>query len=81
MARKFTVKLTGSPDNMLAKVRAAVKEGGGSFDGDATSGTFAGSGVTGKYSVSGTDIVVTIQKKPFVIPGFLIESKVREFFA
>ena len=80
MTREFTVKLTGSPDKMLAKVRAAVKERGGTFDGDATSGTFGGSGVTGTYSVRGKDVVVTIQH-PFYMPGAMVENRIRDFFA
>jgi len=81
MSHKFTINLTCSATEALDKAKCAVESSGGQLTGDTVSGNFSGSGVIGVYQMSGSDVTITITKKPFIAPMSLIESKVREFFS
>lgn len=80
----FTITVEGDMTAAMEKIRGAVKGLGGSFDGDATSGTFSGQTpvglIYGEYRISGSEVKITITKKPAFLPGGMIESKIREFF-
>jgi hypothetical protein len=62
------------------KVKRAFKDKGGYFMGSDTAGSYGGKGFEGTYTVRGNRVYLTITKKPFFIPDFLIESRVRKFF-
>ncbi len=80
MSHNFTINLTGSVTEALDKARHTITGSGGELTGDTSSGTFVGSGVFGSYQITGSTVTITINKKPFIAPMSLIESKVREFF-
>jgi hypothetical protein len=61
-------------------VKRAFKDRGGYFMGNEREGNYAGGGFEGTYKVRGNKVCLTITKKPFFIPDFLIESRVRKFF-
>ena len=70
------------PNNLSAVLRQTgqkIRNSGGSFSGDETSGFFSGSGVEGRYSV-GNNIFITITKKPLIAPQSMIISKITEYF-
>lgn len=84
MNHRFSFDVPGDPAAALAKAQAAVKEGGGTFSGDATGGTFSGptpvGDVKGTYQVAGGHVTIEITEKPFLAPKALVESKIRGFF-
>lgn len=80
MAHSFNVTLSDEPASVLEKVRKLLTENGGQFNGDSSSGSFAGSGVKGEYHISGQIVTITITKKPLLAAMSLVESKVREYF-
>lgn len=80
MKHVFTLSLSSGPSNVIPKVKALILENGGTFTGDSSSGSFSGNGVVGTYEVNGTDVLITITKKPFLAPVKLVESKIRQYF-
>jgi hypothetical protein len=77
-ACNFSIPFSGSPADILNRAQAAIQEQGGQFRGDDTSGAFKlsvlGSDITGSYAISGQDLNVTIDSKPFMIPCSTIQS-------
>lgn len=80
MRHVFTLSLSSGPSEVIPKVKSLILERGGTFTGDSSSGSFSGSGVVGTYEVAGTDVTVTITKKPLLAPIKLVESKIRQYF-
>ena len=80
MARLFQVKLTDSPEALVAKARKVAAESNATFTGDVQTGKFSGSGVEGSYKITGDIVAVTISTKPFYAPWSVVEAQVREFF-
>lgn len=81
MSRSFRIKIQEDPDALVARAEKAARKAGAEFEGDAHSGSFAGSGVEGQYEVEEGSIVVTITRKPMIAPWSLVEDKVKGFFA
>ena len=81
MACTFSIPFSGSPADVLARAKNAVQSQGGAFRGDANSGAFQvsvlGSAIKGSYTVSGQDLNIVIDSKPFLIPCNTIESFLR----
>jgi hypothetical protein len=81
MACNFSIPFSGSPIDVLGKAKSAVQNQGGAFKGDETSGIFQisimGSAIKGSYIVSGSDLNITIDSKPFLIPCNTIEGFLR----
>lgn len=77
-ACNFTIPFSGSPVDVLQKAQAAIRDQGGLFLGDATSGIFEltvlGSSIKGSFNISGQDLNVAIDSKPFMIPCSTIQS-------
>ena len=77
-ACNFSIPFSGSPQDVLNKARSSVQSQGGNFDGDETGGAFDvsvfGSTIKGSYAVSGQNLDITIDSKPFLIPCSTIES-------
>jgi hypothetical protein len=77
-ACNFSIPFSGSPGDILHKAQAAIQDQGGHFRGDDTSGAFQltvlGSDIRGSYNISGQELIVTIDSKPFMIPCSTIQS-------
>ena len=80
MSHTFTITLSQDSATIVDKAKAMLIESGNKFTGDSSKGSFSGSGIAGTYHISGNVATITIDKKPFVIPMSLVESKVREYF-
>lgn len=78
MACSFTIPFSGSAENVLSKARSSVQGQGGSLQGDENQGTFqvsvVGSTIRGSYSVSGQEMFINIDSKPFLLPCSAIEN-------
>jgi hypothetical protein len=74
----FSIPFSGTPADVSRKAQAAIHGQGGIFRGDDTSGAFQltvlGSDISGSYAISGQEIHVTIDSKPFMIPCSTIQS-------
>jgi hypothetical protein len=82
MSTNFSIPLNGrDPSTLLEKAKAEAASHSFTFSGDDHSGNFAGKGVSGAYAVSQSDVVVSIDKKPFFLPMSVIESAVNELFS
>lgn len=81
MACNFSIPVSGPPIDTLKRAASAVRGQGGTFNGDSLSGSFEigvmGSTIRGSYVVSGDQIEITIDSKPFLIPCSTIESFLR----
>jgi hypothetical protein len=77
-ACNFSIPFSGSSMDVLNKAQAAIHGQGGHFRGDDTSGDFQlsvlGSDIRGSYIISGQELMVTIDSKPFMIPCSTIQS-------
>ncbi|HWI91885.1 MAG TPA: hypothetical protein VNT20_11465 [Flavisolibacter sp.] len=73
----FSIPFSGSAQDVFGKAKAAVEKQGGSFNGDASSGSFSinvfGT-ITGRYTVSGSQLNIVIEDKPMMIPCGAIEN-------
>ena len=76
-ACNFSIPFSGSPVDVLHKAQATIHDQGGHFKGDGTSGAFQltvlGSDIRGSYNISGQELMVTIDSKPFMIPCSTIQ--------
>jgi hypothetical protein len=77
-ACNFSIPFSGSPSSILNRAQAAIQDQGGEFRGNDMSGIFQisvlGSDIRGSYNISGQDLNVTIDSKPFMIPCSTIQS-------
>jgi len=77
-ACNFSIPFSGSPSEILNRAETAIHDQGGHFRGDDSSGDFQltilGSEIRGTYNISGQDLNVTIDSKPFLIPCSTIQS-------
>ena len=80
MAKTFSVTTTEDPSTLVARAKKAARENGADFRGDERSGSFSGSGIEGTYRIQGGTVEITITKKPWHIPWFVVESQVKGFF-
>ena len=78
MACRFTIPFTGRANDVLAKAKTAIQSQGGTLTGDESGGDFDvsvfGNTIKGTYSITGSDLDIVIQAKPFLIPCSSIES-------
>ena len=80
----FTIPISGAPDQVLNRAKAAIEKQGGTFSGDAGSGTFSLNvfgNISGSYTVSGSQLNVVIEEKPIMIPCAAIESALKNQMA
>jgi hypothetical protein len=82
----FIVKLHDVISSILEKVKAEITHGGGRFEGNVKCGCFQGKSflglIKGGYrSISDTEVEITIESKPFILPYRTIESKIKEHFS
>ena len=76
----FSIPFSGSAEDIFNKAQSAVQKQGGSFEGDATGGSFSISvfgTITGSYSVSGQQLNIVIEDKPMMIPCSAIEAALK----
>src|SRR5215207_2262971 len=78
--RTFSIKATKNPSTLVSEAKKVAKENNATFRGDATSGSFSGKGVEGRYKIEGGTVEVTITDKPSLASWSTVESKVKEFF-
>ena len=80
----FTIPISGAPDQVLNRAKAAIEKQGGTFSGDAGGGTFSLNvfgNISGSYTVSGNQLNVVIEEKPIMIPCAAIESALKNQMA
>jgi hypothetical protein len=81
MACQFSIPFSGTSVEVLNRAKSAVQNQGGAFKGDQQSGAFQvnvlGSAIKGSYRVSGQELNITIESKPFLIPCNTIENFLR----
>ena len=74
----FSISFSGDAQNVLDKARSSVQGQGGNFTGDTNSGefdvSFFGNKIAGSYTVSGQQLDIVINSKPFMVPCTAIES-------
>jgi hypothetical protein len=73
----FSISFSGTAEQVYNKAKAAVEKQGGSFSGDASSGSFSINvfgAISGSYSVSGNQLNIVIEDKPMMIPCGAIEN-------
>ena len=74
----FSIGFPGSASDVIAKVQQQIQQQGGNFNGDASAGSFdvkvLGSTIAGSYTVSGQQINIEINDKPFFIGCGQIEG-------
>jgi hypothetical protein len=81
MACNFSIPFSGMPKDVLGRAKSAVQNQGGAFRGDENSGLFQvsvlGSAIKGSYTITGQELNITIESKPFLIPCNTIENFLR----
>jgi hypothetical protein len=82
-ACNFSIPFSGAPSSILNRAQAAIQDQGGEFRGDDMSGAFRisvlGSDIRGSYNISGQELNVTIDSKPFLIPCGTIENYLTKY--
>lgn len=77
-ACNFNIPFSGDPEVILEKAKHAVEKQSGNFTGDTNSGSFDvsffGQSVAGSYTVSGSELNIVVDRKPFMVPCSAIES-------
>jgi hypothetical protein len=77
-ACNFIIPFSGESKEILDKAKATIEKQGGNFTGDELSGNFditlAGNTVKGSYTVTGNELTIIIDTKPFFVPCDMIES-------
>ena len=77
----FSIPFSGSSTDVLSRARSTVQGQGGTFNGNENSGAFQisvmGSAIRGTYAVSGQNLQINIETKPFLIPCSTIENFLR----
>jgi len=76
----FSIQFSGSPETIFSRARTAVEKQGGTFSGDANSGSFSINvfgAISGNYTVSGQQLHISIEDKPMMIPCAAIENALK----
>ena len=78
MSCNFKIPFSGSAEDVLNKAKSTVQSQGGNFSGNTTNGNFDvtvfGNTIKGSYIVEGSELDITIDSKPFLLPCSTIES-------
>ncbi len=74
----FSIPFTGESTQILEKAKKAVEKQSGNFTGDEKAGNFSvsffGQSIVGAYTVSGSNLDIVIDEKPFMVPCNAIEG-------
>lgn len=77
-ACNFSIPFSGQPEEILRKAGSSINAQGGSFTGNSSGGNFDvsvfGNSIRGSFSISGNNLNVVIDSKPFLVPCSTIES-------
>ena len=79
MPFSFYIDKPADVNKALLKTAKLIRDNGGTFSGDETSGCFSGNGVYGNYKIS-ENIKITITDKPFIYSKSLVEERIRSYF-
>ena len=78
MACNFSIPFASDPQQVINKAKNAVQGQGGFFEGDTAAGKFDvivfGNTIKGSYTVSGQQMNIIIDTKPFFVPCNTIEG-------
>ena len=81
MSCSFSIPFSGPSSEVLTRAKAAVQNQGGAFKGNENAGAFEisafGSAIRGSYTVSGQNLLISIDSKPFFLPCNTIEGFLR----
>ena len=70
----FDQPFKGSAEELVANAKKGILANGGTFNGDATHGSFSVKGVVGTYTVHGQTAHFVITSKPFLVSCSFIQS-------
>jgi hypothetical protein len=74
----FSIPFTGEAQTVIDKSKTAVEKKNGTFTGDTSLGNFSvgffGQEIIGSYTVSGNNLNIVIESKPFMVPCNAIEN-------
>ncbi len=77
----FTIAFSGTAAQVVQQVRSQVMDQNGSFNGDENSGNLSvkvlGATIQANYTISGSNLNVTITDKPFFLGCGQIESFIK----
>jgi hypothetical protein len=79
--KTYQFALSKNPAVVIESARKKASTNGVDFHGDESAGHFAGKGLQGSYRIEGTQLSLTIAKKPMILPWGVIESSIKSFFA
>lgn len=76
---KFTLPFSGSAASVTGRAASAVRQAGGSFEGDETAGHFLikvviGT-ISGSYSITNQELSIVVNKKPLLLSCRKIENE------
>jgi hypothetical protein len=79
----FSIPVSGSVDELVAKAKTAITGAGGQFSGDVAGGqfslsTFVGT-ITGSYDVSPSSLNIDISDKPMFVSCSMIEQELKKY--
>lgn len=80
MCKVFEFKLNSDIDSILKRLQTLAQEHGMKCEGDASSGCISGKGFHCKYQFQNDSVLVTLEKKPWVVPWSLAEKEIAAFF-
>lgn len=80
MSRVFEFKLSSDRDSVLRRLQTLAQEHDMKCEGDASSGCISGKGFHCKYQFQNDSVLVTLEKKPWVVPWSLAEKEIAAFF-
>jgi hypothetical protein len=82
MACSFTIPFAGTAGSLIATIRNKILANNGSFGGDDATGSFSiqaiGATIEGSYAISGNEMMITIQRKPFFVSCNMIKDYVMD---
>jgi hypothetical protein len=74
----FSITFPGPASAIVSKIQGQIQQQGGTFNGDDSAGSFGlkvmGSTISGDYTISGSQITVNINDKPFFLSCDMIEG-------
>lgn len=77
----FKIPFSTPVEEVNAKAKKFIESQGGTLTGDLNSGSFAlsvfGNDIAGNYKVEGSEMLIEITEKPFLIPCSMIESALK----
>lgn len=85
MACEFSINFKQEPSELVAKANDAIRNAGGTFDGNENAGMFAlktplGE-VAGNYTIQQKTITVIIGKKPMLLSCNLVKTELTNYLA